>query len=89
MCDRLKRRVYLNTVCLYEKADRKKKGVYVRKHWVSMNACERWQCGSEIEEKATELQHPNESLLLGKISVLFWKVAKGRREVKSVPSPPI
>lgn len=23
---------------------------------VSMNTCERWQCGSEIEERATELQ---------------------------------
>lgn len=35
---------------------------------------------------AAKLQDQNESLLAVKISLLFWKVAKGHYGVKSVPS---
>lgn len=61
MCETLKHHVYLCKYAYMRKLTNththtKSKRVCEKTLWVSMNACERWQCGSEIEERATELQ---------------------------------
>lgn len=94
MCDSLKHVRLCKYAYMRKLVDRRKKSKCVceKTVWVSMNAWEMtvWEWDSGVRHRtAAELQDWNESLLPVKISVLFWKVAKGRYGVKSVPSLPI